>query len=115
MSGVHWKAASEEVATCFVADVVAFGVNAQEPFHSGDEIGLRGLEMKMVAHQAPGMDLPFGLGAGFAESAQEALAIVIVFEDVAALVSTIDHVVNSAGIFKAQFAWHGQKGALKWG
>jgi hypothetical protein len=55
---------TEEMATCFVADVVALGVNAQEPFHSGDEIGLRGLEMKMVAQQGPGMDLPFGLGAG---------------------------------------------------
>src|SRR6476660_8271552 len=89
-------------------------VNAQEPFHSGNEIGLRGLdhEMKMVAHQAPGMDLPFGLGAGFAKGAQEELAIVIVFEDVAALVSTIDHVVNSTGIFNAQFAWHGPEHAL---
>jgi hypothetical protein len=83
-------AASEEVATCFVADVVAFGVNAQEPFHSGDEIGLRSLEMKMVEHEAASMDLPFCFGAGFAESGQEALAIVIVFEDVATLIDTID-------------------------
>jgi hypothetical protein len=85
---------------------------SQEPFHSGDEIGLQSLEMKMVAHQAPGMDLPFGPGAGFAESALEALAIVIVFDDVAALIDTIDH-VNSAGIFNAQFASHGQEHALK--
>jgi hypothetical protein len=90
--------ASEEVAACFVADVVAFGVNAEEPFHSGDEIGLRGLEMKMVAHQAPGMDLPFGFGAGFAESGQEALAIVIVFEDVAALIATIEAFSGRAGL-----------------
>jgi hypothetical protein len=96
-----------------VADVVALGVNAQEPFHSGDEIGLRSLEMKMVAYQAPGMDLPFGLGAGFTESAREALAIVIVFEDVAVLVATIDDVVNGAGLFHAQLAWHGQEHALK--
>jgi hypothetical protein len=66
--------ASEEVAACFVADVIPLGVNAQEPFHSGDGIGLRSLEMKMVAQQAPGMDLPFGPGAGFAESDQKALA-----------------------------------------
>ena len=69
--------------------------------------------MKMVAHEAPGMDLPFGPGAGFAESGQEALAIVIVFEDVAVLVDTIDDVVNGAGLFHAQLAWHGQENALK--
>jgi hypothetical protein len=34
--------------------------------------------------------LPFCFGAGLAEGGQEALAIVIVFEDVATLVSTID-------------------------
>jgi hypothetical protein len=64
--------------------------------------------MKMVAHQAPGMDLPGGPGAGLAESAQEALAIVIVFEDVAALIATIGQVVNGTGIFNAQLAWHGR-------
>src|ERR1041385_4551874 len=43
------------------------GIDAQEPFHCGDEVGLGCFddEVKMVAHEAIGMHLPVGLGAGF--------------------------------------------------
>src|SRR5947209_6907746 len=74
----------EKMAAGFVADVETFSVNAQQPFHAGDQVWLRRLDhqMKMVPHQAIGMDLPFGLATGFSEGGKEALAIIDIAKDV---------------------------------
>jgi hypothetical protein len=89
-----------------VADVVALGVDAQGPFHSGHDIGLRSLEMKIVAHQAPGMDLKAGLLAGFSKGFEEILTINIIVKDVFPSISTAHHVINGAGISNSDFPGH---------
>ena len=56
----------EQVAKELVPPIEARGVSAQEPFHSGHQIGLWRFDdqMEMIAHQTPGMDLPIGFDAG---------------------------------------------------
>jgi len=41
----------------------------------------------MVAHQTPGVDLPLGLEKNFAQSREEFLTVVVVFENIVALVA----------------------------
>ena len=92
--------------------VEATGVGAQQPFHAGDEIGLGCLddEMKMVRHEAAGMDLPTGLDAGFGEGVKEPLAIGVVAENEFTPVDAVQDVVNRTGILNAKFA--GQAGEI---
>ena len=61
--------AAKEVAREFMAAVKATGVRSKEPFHPGDEVRLRGFDdqVKMILHQAPGVNLPGGFDAGFRE------------------------------------------------
>ena len=81
----------------FVAAIEAVGISAGEPLHAGDEIGARGFEneVKMIGHQAPGVDLPAGFGAGFAEGLQEEFAVFIAEEDGFAAVTAVDDVVRN--------------------
>jgi hypothetical protein len=54
-------------------------------------------QMKMISHQAPGVNLPVGFGAGFGKGVQKALPIQVVVENGFAPVSAIHDVVNGAG------------------
>ena len=58
--------------------------------------------MKMVAHKAVGVNLPFGLAAGFTEGAKEALAIMDVAKDVLTPITAIHDMINSSWVFDAQ-------------
>jgi hypothetical protein len=106
--GQGFVATGEEMAAGFVADVKAPGVNAQQPFHAGDEVGLRRLknEMKMIAHEAPGMDLPAGFGARLPESGQEKFAVVVVANDIEPVIAAAHHVIDRARVFDSEFAGH---------
>jgi hypothetical protein len=48
-------------------------VGAQEPFHSGDEVDLRGFkhQMKVIAHQAAAVNLPSGPRADFIQGGEK--------------------------------------------
>jgi hypothetical protein len=57
----------------FVTPVEPASLGAQKPFHPGDQIALRRFhhQMKRVAHQTQGMNLPAGLDARFAQRGDE--------------------------------------------
>src|ERR1043166_1887117 len=68
--------AGKEMAAELMPDIKALGVNAQEPLHAGDQIGLRSFEhqMKMIAHQTIGVNLPLSFGASFPSFGQKTTA-----------------------------------------
>ena len=88
--------------------VEATRVSAQQPFHSGDPIGLRRLDhpIKMIRHEDIGVNLPVRLGANLAQRFDEALAIRIIHEDPFAPVIAIHDVINRASILDSHFAGH---------
>jgi hypothetical protein len=60
----------------------------------------------MIVHETPGMDLPAGLPAGFAQGFGEAKPIFVTAEDGFAAVAAIHDVVDGARVFDAEFAGH---------
>ena len=90
----------------FVTPVEATRVSAQQPFHPGDQIGLRRLDhpMEMIRHEDIGVNLPARLGANLAQRVDEALAIRIIDEDQFAPVTAIQDVINRASILDSQLA-----------
>ena len=94
--------------------VEATRVSAQQPFHSGDPIGLRRLDhpMKMIRHEDIGVNLPTRLGASLAQRLNEALAIRIIHEDQLAPVTAIHDVINRASILDSQLPGHVRSVAL---
>ena len=101
-------AAAKEMAEKFVAAVQAAGISAEEPYHPGDEVRARGFsdEMKMIGHEAPGVDLPAGLGAGFADGLEEEFAVFVAEEDGLAAVDAVHDVINRSRELDAQFSGH---------
>ncbi len=67
---------------------------------------LRDSNVKMVGHQAIGMDLPTGLLTGFGERFQEVLKVHVIVEDVLPPIPTAHQVVNRPEIFNTHFARH---------
>jgi len=92
----------------FVVPIEPPGARAQEPFHPGDRVGLRCFyhQKKMIAHQAAGVDLPFGLEAGFGEDIQKCSAVSVVLEIRLATVTPVRHTVNGTRIFDSESANH---------
>lgn len=62
--------------------------------------------MKMVSHQAIGMDLPLGFPTSFAQGIQELQPVLIIQENVFSPIPTIHHVVNRPLIFQSQLSRH---------
>jgi len=104
----------EQVIEELVTPVEATRVSAQQPFHPGDQIGLRRLEhpMKMIRHEDIGVNLPARLGANLAQRLNEALAIRIIHEDPFAPVTAIHDVINRASLLDSQLAGHARGAAL---
>ena len=104
----RFVATGQEVAREFVPLVEAAGINAQKPFHPGDQIRLGRLDhqMKMIRHEDIGVDLPAGLGAHLDQGLDKALAVRIVEEDRLPPVAAIHGVVDRAGILDSQLAGH---------
>ena len=90
----------EQVAEELLTPVEATRVSAQQPFHSGDQIGLRRLDhpMKMIRHEDIGVNLPARLSASLAQRLNEALAIRIIHGDPFAPVTAIHDMINRASI-----------------
>jgi hypothetical protein len=65
-------------------------------------------EVKVIAHQAPGMHLPCGAQAGFGQSRNEKLTIAVAEHDVFAAISPIHEVINCSRIFDSRLSWHAQ-------
>jgi hypothetical protein len=84
------------------------GISAEEPFHARYQIGLRRLgdEVKVISHQAIGVDLPTGLFAGLAQRAEESLAILVIKEDRFTPISPAHQMVDGTGKLNSQWSWH---------
>jgi hypothetical protein len=92
-----------------VSHVETPGINAQQPLHPGDQIGLRGFDhqMKVVAHQTPGMHLPLRFGADLLQGGHEQPPVIVVPKNLSPTVTPIHHMINRAGIFNPQRSRHG--------
>ena len=107
-------APGEQVAEELVTPVEATRVSAKQPFHSGDQIGLRRLDdqMEMIRHEDIGVNLPARLSASLAQRVDEALAIRIIHEDQFAPVTAIHDVIKRASLLDSQLAGHTRGVAL---
>jgi hypothetical protein len=62
--------------------------------------------MKVVFHQAKGMNFETGLLAGLGQGLDEVVTIAIIPEDGFPAVSTIEHMIDRPRIFKAYLTRH---------
>jgi hypothetical protein len=94
----------------FPAMIEAEGVSAQEPARALDVVGVGGFEheVKMVAHEAPGVELKAGFVAGFGKGFEKIKAVDFVVKDVLRAVAAIHEVVDGTGILDAQLSGHGR-------
>ena len=83
-------------------------LSAQKPLYACGQIGLGRLDdrMKMVSHQAVGLDLPTGLPAGLAQRFQKTPPVLVVQKDLILVIPTIHQVVEGSFIFQTLLAWH---------
>jgi hypothetical protein len=105
--------AAEEVAEFLLSMIKSVGVNTQQPLHPRDQVGARRLEdqMKVVAHETPGVNLPVGFFTRLAQRFQQELAVDVVHKDSLTAVSAIHHVVHRAGILNSELTSHPDRGA----
>jgi len=68
---------TEEMTAQLVPEVELLGVNAQQPLHSENQVGLGRLrnQMEMIAHQAIPLHLPLGFAASLAHGGKKSLAV----------------------------------------
>jgi hypothetical protein len=106
---------TENVAEEFVAMVEANGVGAQEPAHALHEIGVWRLDdsVKVVGHEAIGMDLKAGFFAGFGKGLEEIVTVHILEENILATIASAHDVIDRAGKLHSIFAWHRAKNKEK--
>jgi hypothetical protein len=62
--------------------------------------------MEVIAHQAPGVDLPIRLGTSLPQSFQKQFAISIVEENILAMITPIHEVVNGACKLNSKLSGH---------
>lgn len=99
----------EEMSGAFVFTIDKLGVAKPDILHDpgeGNVSDLKG-EMNVRGHEAIGMDArPEALDA-FLEQQEKSRTVTRIEEDVLATITAKDDVVNSAGIMKSRFTWHG--------
>jgi len=93
----------------FVPDVKALGVNPQQPFHAAHQIRRWRLQdqVKMIAHQTVGVNLPPRLAARLPQRRQKPPPVSRIPKDALPLVPAIHHMINRARIFHPQRSGHG--------
>ena len=103
------------MAAQIVPPVEPIGIRAQQPAHSGHQIAFRRLDhqVKMVFHQAKGMNLKTGLLAGLGQGLEEVMAIAIIPEQGFPAVSPIEQMIDRPGIFNACLTRHKRHPAAK--
>jgi hypothetical protein len=96
------------MAALLVPDIKAFGVNAQQPLHPDHQIGLGRFhdQMKMIAHQTVGVNLPPCLAAGLGQGNQEQPKVPRTAKDLLTAIPSIHHMINRSRKFTAHLAWH---------
>src|ERR1043166_259999 len=88
--------------------IEAHRIASQQPFHAGNEVRSWSLddEMKMIAHQTVGMNLPASPRASVAEYFQKALSVHIVAKHCFPPVASIQEMIESAFVFDSDLAGH---------
>ncbi len=101
-------APTEQVTEELMPSVEPGGVGAQKPRHARDQVSLGRLDhqMKMISHQAEGVDLPIRFGAGLTQGFKKPFPIPVIVEDGFAPVPAIHHMVDCAFVFNTQMARH---------
>jgi hypothetical protein len=99
---------AEQMPEEFVSPIEPRRVSAQEPLHSGDQIGFRRLDhqVKVIVHQTPGMHLPVGFNAALAQGLHEASPVCVVLENGFAPVPAVHQVANRPRIMRSEFSRH---------
>ena len=110
-AGVHQErfvSASKEMAPQTVSAIELLSVGTQQPLHAGAQIAPRRFhnEMKMVIHEAIGVNLPPSPPAGPGQQLKEELPIGVMSKDCFAPVTTAKHVIDRARILDAQRSGH---------
>src|ERR1043166_166478 len=100
--------AAEQMAEELMAPIEAAGINSQQPCHARHQVGLGRLDdqMKMIAHQAPGVDAPTGSGTSLIQALQEKLAVCVRFEDCFATIAPAHNMVDGPRILNSQLSSH---------
>src|SRR5882724_3530689 len=103
-------APAKQMAEKFVSPVEAGSIGPQQPFHAVHQIGFWRFdhEMEMIAHEAPGMDLPVGFRARLTECFNEQFAILVATEDIFAMIAPVHHVINRPLVLDSEFTSHGE-------
>jgi hypothetical protein len=88
-----------------VAAIEASGIGPQEPLHAWDEVCLGRFhnQVEMIAHQAPGVNLPVGFGTGLPQRIQKQLPVFVAAENVFAVIPSAHDVVGCSRILESQF------------
>lgn len=87
----------------FVSAIETLGVGPQQLFHSLDQvrIGRFDHDVKVIGHKAIAVDLPRGLFAAFLQRPNKALTILVVAEDILAMITAAHDMINSSRILNA--------------
>src|SRR6185503_5470212 len=91
-----------------VPPVEPCGVCAQKPLHSSHQIGLGRFrhQMKMIAHQTIGMDLPFSLQAGLGQCFKEPFPIRVILENRLLPITAVHDMINRSWVLEPKFSGH---------
>lgn len=92
-----------------VPPIEALRVGTQKPLHSGAQIASGRLhdQMKMISHQAIGMNLPTCPAAGAFQNLEKQLSIRIVSDNGFSPVAPAQHMIEGARILNSQWSSHG--------
>ena len=84
-------------------DVEPLGINPQQPLQAGHQIllGRFDYEVKMIAHETPGMHLPARLFASLRQRRQKHLPVMLPTKYLLPPVPAIHHMINRPGILNA--------------
>src|SRR5665213_772532 len=104
-------AAAEQVSKDPVLAVETGCVSSQKPFHAVGKIGLGCFhdEVKMIGHQAVGMNLPIGLGAGFRQCCEKHSAIDVIQENGFPPVAATHQMIYCTRILQAKLSSHAKR------
>jgi hypothetical protein len=110
--GQGFIAPAKQMAKEVVFAIETRSVGAHQPLHALDQVasGCFDHDMKMVAHQAEGMRLPFGFCTTFAQRSQEECWILFITKDGFEVIASIHDVVNCSRVLDTQLASHQEMG-----
>jgi hypothetical protein len=91
-----------------VSAIEQLSVGTQQSLHAGAQVAPRRFhnQMKMITHQAIGVNLPPSSPAGLGQQLKEELPIGVMSKDCFAPVTTAKHVIDRARILDAQRSGH---------